>query len=335
MQKTDYRKEAKEFIKKGISVIPLKKDGSKLPKIEWKDYQSRFMLDWEIEQYCKNCGGLAAITGGFSRLVCIDFDLAYQLPNQDFWADFNKLIPTKLKKKFRINRTRSRGYHIWMRVEGFNFPSRKMTHRRMTIPEMYDAYNNYVETKKDDIKYDPERYQVMLQNKPLKCIIETRFEGSYGVIMHESYESFYGNKLHTIDYDEWVILEDAMYQLDAGFKMKVPYSGDVESWKLIAKYHEDITADVVADMLCDSGLYSLSSVDRAGNYLLKREGSSSTYSCKVFADTGLIFDHGMSNIFTDDKNTHSPFELLCAIHNVDEQGGLKMLEEKYEYKGKV
>lgn len=329
MQKTDYRNEAKELIRKGISVVPLKVDGSKKPKILWKDYQSRFMLDWEIEQHCKNCGGLAGITGSLSSLVCIDFDLAYQLPHQDFWKDFNALIPHELKCKFRVNQTRSKGFHIWLKCDGFNYPSRKMSHRRMSIPEMYDAYNKYVEEKKDDPKYDPEQYQLMLQNKPLKCVIETRFEGSYGVILHESYTHFYGDKLNTITLDEWILLENAMYQLDYGFKLRVPYSGSVESWRLISRFQEDTTADMVSDMLCDTGLYSLASVDRAGNYLLRREGSSSSYSCKVFADTGLIHDFGMSNIFTDDKTTHSPFELFCAVHNVDENGGLQMLEEKY------
>lgn len=329
MQKTDYRNEARELIRKGISVVPLKVDGSKKPKILWKEYQSRFMLDWEIEQHCKNCGGLAGITGNLSKLVCVDFDLAYQLPHQDFWADFNALIPYELKCKFRVNKTRSNGFHVWLRPDGFNYPSRKMSHRRMSIPEMYNAYNKYVEEKKDDPKYDPEQYQLMLQNKPLKCVIETRFEGSYGVILHESYTHFYGDKLNTITLDEWIILENAMYQLDYGFKLRVPYTGSVESWRLISRFQEDTTAEMVSDMLCDTGLYSLASVDRAGNYLLKREGSSSSYSCKVFADTGLIYDHGMSNIFVDDKQTHSPFELFCAVHNVDENGGLQMLEEKY------
>lgn len=329
MQKTDYRKEARELIKKGISVVPLKSDGSKLPKIQWKDYQSRFMLSWEIEQHCKCCGGLAGITGSLSRMVCIDFDLDKELDSQDFWADFNALIPVKLKKKFRINETRSLGKHIWLRVDGFNYPSRKITHRRMTIPEMYQAYQKKIEEKKDDPKFDLNQFETSLQNKPLKCVIETRFEGSYGVILHESYKHFYGDKLHTINYDEWVILENAMYQLDCGFKMWEPYTGSVESWKLISKYNDDTTPDMVTDMMCNTGMYSIYSTDRSGNILLKRDGSNSPFSCKVFADSGRIFDHGMSNIFTDNKDSHSPFELFCAVHNVDENEGLKMLEEIY------
>lgn len=329
--KTNYVKEAKAFIKRGVSILPLREDGGKRPKIEWLEYQNRFMTDAEIEEHCSRCGGLAAITGSISNLVCVDFDLSYQLPSQDFWGDFCKQVPKELRKKFRVNKTRSEGFHVWLRAKNFTFPSKKITHRLLTIPEMYEMYINKIEEKKGNVNFSINQYQTSLLNKPVKCVIETRFEGSYGVIMHDSYTHYYGDKLHEITYDEWVLLESIMYSLDCGFRPKPVYKGEVESYKVISKYNDETSAEEVADMLCQTGLYDYSrmSPDRSGNILLKRDGSSSSFSTKVFSDSGLIYDHGMSNIFTDGKQNHTPFELLCAINKWDEEEGVNYLNELY------
>ena len=98
----NYIKEAKALKKIGVSVVPLRTDGSKLPKIKWAVYQTRIMADFEIETHFEDCGGVAAITGEISNLYVLDFDLKYQHESQDFWKDFMDKIPTELKKKLMM-----------------------------------------------------------------------------------------------------------------------------------------------------------------------------------------------------------------------------------------
>lgn len=328
--KTDYREEAKKLIKRGISVFPLKPDGSKVPKIRWKDFQNRFMTEFEIEQHCKNCGGLGAVCGSFSKLVCFDFDLDKQLETDDYWTEFCKQIPKELLKKFRVNRTRSGGKHVWFRVTNYSYPSTKITHRLLTLEEINKKVQNYISEKEGTENFSPEGFYRKILNKPVECVVETRFEGGFGVIMHENYVQEYGKKIHEISYEEYKILELALYNLDCGFVPFKPYSGNVSKYAIISKYNDNVEFDDVINMICETGLYSLNGFDRVGNALLKREGSNNPYSSKVFLDTKLIKDFGMSSIFTDGKDVHSPYELLLEINNeMSEEDILRNLEEIY------
>jgi len=320
----DYRKEAKHLIGLGISVTPLDSDGGKKSKIKWEHLRRRFLTDWEIDLYCKDCGGLAAITGGFSKLVCIDFDLDKQLPHQDYWKAFCEGIPEPLRKKFRVNETRSGGKHIWLRTEGFLDGSRKITHRLKTIPELFKEF----EEKKEGT--DETKLNSTLLNKPTKCVIETRFEGSYGVIVHPNYKHFYGIKLFSINYDEWRTIEEKLYSLDCGFVPRPKYVGEASSYALIGKYNSETNSDMVADMMVGTGNYTINGYDREGNVLLKRDGSNNSHSSKVFIDTGNIIDFGESNVFTDEKKSHTPFEVFCAVNCLTEDEAIEKLKEIYE-----
>lgn len=318
----NYTKQAKYLISQGISVVPLSEDGSKLPKIKWKEYQSSFMSDKDVEKYCSNCGGLAAITGEVSKLMCFDFDLDKQLSNQDFWGDFMKEVPKELKKKMLVNQTRSGGYHIWGRVN-FTDKSRKMAHRLLSIPEICEKY----EVAKNTENVDLEKFTRILLNKPKSCVIETRFEGSYGVITHKDYKRIYGKTINQFSKEEIELLYTIAYSLDCDFKKRVVYTGLDEDYKTIAKYNNDITADEVADIMIETGLYEYYK-DEGNVIKLKRVGSNNPYSCTIFKDTANIHHFGMSNIFEDAKETHTPFELYCSVHNLTEEEAIKNILKK-------
>ena len=120
--KLDYRKTAKKLKDLGISVVPLRTDGSKLPAIKWSIYNERLMTDFEIDKYFKSCGGIAAVTGKISRLYCLDFDLKYQLESQDYWTAFMEKLPKHIKGKMLINETKNGGKHIWVRTDWVYYP---------------------------------------------------------------------------------------------------------------------------------------------------------------------------------------------------------------------
>lgn len=318
---SDFRKKAYYLRDLGINVVPLKVDGSKLPSIYWKHLQTSFITDSEIEEHCLDCGGLAAITGGNSKLFCIDFDLNKQLISQDYWNYFMLQVPKELKKKMLINQTRSGGYHVWGRTD-FVDKSRKLTHRSLTIEELYERYKTKI-----DEGYDPTIISKNLLNNPVECVIETRFEGSYGVISHPSYKRFYGEQFNWFTEEEVQFLYNVAYELDYRYRKASVYKGEVGDYKIMIQYNEDTTSPEVVEMMVGTGLYEYNSVNSSGDILLKRVGSTSPHSCKVFCDTGVIHEFGTSNIFTDGKQTHNPFELYCALNDLSEQEAIEKLKK--------
>ena len=317
---SDYRKQARALRERGINPIPLKKDGSKLPLIYWKHLQEHMISDAEIEKYCSDCGGLAALTGSISRLLCIDFDLDKQLLQQDYWKRFMSQVPKALKKKMLVNQTRSGGFHIWMRVD-FTDQSRKITHRALTIDEIYERYKEKVEEG-----LDPYKLSKMLLNNPRQCIIETRFEGSYGVMTHPDYTRVYGEEVQAFSKEEVDFLLDIAYEMDYQFIKKKPYKGEVDDYKVIVRYNEDVKASDVMELLLSTGLYEYHGVNSSKDILLKRVGSNSPYSAKIFADNAVLYNYGMNSLFTDHKSAYAPFDVYCAVNELDEEEAIKRLK---------
>jgi len=315
----DYRQQAYYLRNLGINVIPLKEDGSKLPKIFWRHLQTQMITDEEIEQTCLNTGGLSAVTGQISELLCIDFDLDKQLLSQDYWKRFMKEVPDEMKSRMLVNQTRSGGYHVWLRVKHTD-RSRKICYRALTIEELHNKYCKAIEEGSD-----PYKVSKALLNKPKECIIETRFEGSYGVISHESYKRFYGTEFHYFTKEEVEFLLNIGYSLDFTFKPQKKYTGDVDAYKTIIQYNENTSAYDVMEQVLATGMYSFAGNNYNGDIQLKRNGSNNKYSSIIFLNSGIIHDFGMSNIFGDSKEAHTPFETFCALNEYSEEEAVNIL----------
>lgn len=326
MERKDYRKEALAMIEIGISVIPVKADGSKLPKIKWKEFQDRLMTDKEVDFFFKECGGIIAITGDISKLICIDFDLDKQGPNDDFWGVYMSRIPKEMKQRMLINKTRSGGYHIWLLTD-YEDKSRKVAHRPLTIPELYHRYENLIDNGANE-----ETASMILLKKPVECIIETRSKGSYGVFLHPQYTRFYGTSLNWFTKSEVEYLLDVAYSLDYNYRKPKVYEGNVSNYKFINKYNKDTKAVDVLNMLEESGMFTLYDIDSNGNYRLSRVGSSSPFSAYIYGDTGNLYIFGL-NPFTDiDKNNFTPFEVACIIKSLSEDEAIDILKKFYSEK---
>lgn len=320
----DYRKEAKYLASIGISVVPVCKDGGKKPSILWKEYQERIMTDKEIERYFKDCGGVIAVTGSVSKLLCVDFDLDKELPGNDFWKKFNLGIPSKLKRKMRINRTRSGGFHIWARTT-YEDKSRKIAHRLLTMEELFRRHKNIVSNGASD-----ESATKILLRKPLECVIETRSRGSYGVIVHPEYTKFYGESIGRFSEEEIVYLIEKAYSLDEGYKAPRVFRGTASDYRVIKQFEEDTTAEDVVKMMESTGLFSLSEVDYNGDYKMKREGSSNPYSAKVFKDSGLVQIFGLNILTSDDRTVFTPLDIYCIANDVERDEAIEKLKGENE-----
>ncbi len=67
---------AKDYAASGLSVIPIKPDGSKAPALQtWKQYQSLCATDEELNQWFSNGNGVAIVCGRISgKLEILDTD---------------------------------------------------------------------------------------------------------------------------------------------------------------------------------------------------------------------------------------------------------------------
>ena len=72
----ELEKEAQRLVESGISVIPVKTDGTKAPALRWKDYQSRQATPAELHKWFHpGKYGLGAVAGEVSgNLEILDFD---------------------------------------------------------------------------------------------------------------------------------------------------------------------------------------------------------------------------------------------------------------------
>jgi len=326
MERKDYRKEALAMVSMGISVIPVKSDGSKLPKIKWKEFQDRLMTKEEIGLHFEDCGGVIAITGRISKLLCIDFDLDKQGPNNDFWGAFMSRVPPEMKSRMLVNKTRSGGYHVWILTD-YEDKSRKIAHRQLTIPELYYRYENLLENGANE-----ETASLILLKKPVECIIETRSMGSYGVFLHPQYTRFYGKSLNWFSKNEVECLLNVAYSLDYNYRKPKAYEGKALSYKLINKYNEDTKASEVLSILEESGMFTLYDIDGNGNYRLSRVGSSSPFSAYIYGDTGVLHIFGLNPFSDIDKTTFTPFEVVCAVKDLSEKDAVQVLKKFYNEK---
>lgn len=101
----------------GISVIPVKLDGSKIPTVEWKCYQERLATAAEVQQWFggRYPLGLGIVTGRISgNLESIDFDdLALAEP----WNELVEAECPGLTKRLVLIVTPRPGLQFWYRAE--------------------------------------------------------------------------------------------------------------------------------------------------------------------------------------------------------------------------
>jgi len=312
MKKTDYRERAKYYIEKGISVGPLKLDGSKLPMIRWKEFQTRLMSLNEIDSYFANCGGIFAITGPISRLFLLDFDTKYDRENENTYEKFIFSVPVELRRKLHVNTTRSGGKHVWIRTD-YSDRSRKITKRELTLSEFTERVENLMFYGANETT----AMSIVLKF-PFEVTLETRGNDSYGVIEHEDYKNeYFGNLLELTTHQEVEYLLQIGYSLDCGFRKKEKViTGDVDIYAEILKFNEDCGSQGMLKLLEKSGLYFLRERDHNGNYMVYRTGSNSVHSGYVYHDTGLLKIFG-TNLFDTHKDILSPFDVYKAIMNME------------------
>lgn len=111
---------AKCYVALGLSVIPVRADGSKAPKLTgWREFSDRRATDAELREWFTPAAGvgLGVVPGPASgNLVVLDFECKGGVPAFSEWLE--KLTPG-LKAALAVCpvvRTPSGGRHVWVRL---------------------------------------------------------------------------------------------------------------------------------------------------------------------------------------------------------------------------
>ena len=109
---------AKEYTKGGLSVIPIRPDGSKAPAVDWKKYQEAPATLKELSTLFKNGVGVGVVCGSVSGgLEVLDFELG--APIKDWWKLVKDAMSTIVE--IPVVKTPSGGWHLYYRcsqIEG-------------------------------------------------------------------------------------------------------------------------------------------------------------------------------------------------------------------------
>lgn len=126
---------AREYRADGISITLT--DDRKVSVGPWKDFQTRFITDQELNERSDRADGIAIICGAISgNLEVVDIDLKYDVTGT-LWDRLLSSIPESIADKLVIAQTKSKGIHLYYRVASV-LPNTKLARRPATDQEQND-----------------------------------------------------------------------------------------------------------------------------------------------------------------------------------------------------
>jgi hypothetical protein len=303
---------AKQMLKKGYNVIPT--NASKQPiGINWNRFQKNSMEISDVDNYFKSHYNIAMLTGGPSRVVCLDGDMKYDLTG-DLWERFMGELPNELKEKVYIQATQNKGYHIVFKApSNCLLPNEKLASRYTTAEEKHQTY---MEAFKD-----PETRDSALKaaiNDKQRVLFETRSGtaescGGYFLIAPSDGYTRISGKIGEVNEEEY----DLIMSLARSFnEVKVEYKPrDFDSGKIWVKspfedYNE--RCDVLA-LLSDNGWSILDYGKKKDIQVLRPGKTYNKYSAVFDKETKILNVYTTSTSF--DVKGYTPsgvfIELEC------------------------
>ena len=184
MMTTAFCEEALRLLRSGLSVIPIRGDGTKAPLFKWKVYENRRPTDKEARGWFTRPGvGIATIGGRVSgNLLCLDFETA------GFCERFVELARewlAPLVESMPLVMTPGGGAHLWLRSDEPVDGNEVLAQRLIAVtPEQI------ISSKKGRLALvDGKQLPLRMVETPagpqemaLAVAIETRGEGGYAIV---------------------------------------------------------------------------------------------------------------------------------------------------------
>ena len=157
---------AVRLLESGLSIIPIRLDGTKAPAVRWKRYQTRRATPKDLDGWFKQPHGIGIVCGRISgHLEVLDFD-----GPMEGWQDLVREMGCgSLVDKLPLVKTPSGGYHVYYRS-----------------PEEIEGNQKLAQTAGGD------------GDSPSRVLIETRGEGGYVLAPESPPECHPANKPHQL-----------------------------------------------------------------------------------------------------------------------------------------
>lgn len=299
---------AKEFVKRGLSVVPV--DSKKLPLGPWKQFQSRLPEDHELNLFDdKRCTGIAIVSGPSSgNIEIIDIDSKYDLTGTLF-ERFMEELPAYMVEQLVVAKTANNGYHLIYRapnIEG----NQKLAQRKATEEELAAKPGDKV-----------------------RVLVETRGIGGYFLVNPSpGYEIIHGKLSNIPEFNE----KERDFLIEVGRYMNelVPeQAAPREVASLSSGYHIspfddfDSKCDVVA--LLESHGWEVGR-QNGRKFLMKRPGTENKWSAEYDQDKNWFTVFSSSTQFEPLK-AYKPYAVFAVLNEITDWKVLssKLLEMGY------
>ncbi len=284
----DIKKLAKSYIKNGFSVIPCGEN--KTPIIpNWGKYQISPMDLNDVDKNFRNARYIGVLTGGKSRLFCLDFDLKYDLAN-DLWERYKNSVPNSILKKAYIQKTKNGGYHmVFIAPESRLFGNQKFASRVTTEYEKHETYMhafNNPDTRAKALK--------IAGNDKSRVLIESRSGtskacGGYFIVAPSpGYEHVYGKMQEISESDYDILVEVARSFNDVSLEEQGYKVYDTpDKWDVSPFEHFNEQGDSL-EILISNGWEIVSESDKSAR--LRRAGHTHSKSSALYDKSTKIFN---------------------------------------------
>lgn len=308
----DYRKQAKQFIDAGFSVIPVNE--TKQPAISrWGVFQITVMTNEEVDKHFKDCWGIALLCGGPWRVVALDFDLKYDL-TETLFDRYKKEIPKELLKKMYVQTTMNKGYHFAFRAPATRLRGNEKLASRSTTA--YERDQTYRDAFDDPNTRD--KATKIANNDRSRVIVETRsgskdVAGGYILVSPTpNYNKVYG-KIQEITEEEYDLLMDTAKRFNEVRDLqKDKKANDNIDWEITPIDHYNEEGDIVQTLL-DNGWGVVDETNK--NIRFKRPGQTHSNSSAWFDKGRRTFVCYSTSCEFDTSKGYSPFGVYALLEH--------------------
>lgn len=304
-----------KLLKGGLSVIPV--NSTKSPSVsQWGRWQVAPMSIEEGEKYFKDAWGIAILTGGTSRVFCIDFDLKYDITGF-LWEDFKKVVPKSILEKAWVQKTMNKGFHMVFlapptRLNG----NQKWAERHTTAAEQRYTYDLAWQNKDTRDK----ALRIAYGDKS-RVLIETRSgsadlcKGFFLCPPSPGYEKIFGTKFNEISEEEYDTLEEIARSFNEVIKEDTKsVTFDNGDWTVTPFDHFSQEGDVV-ELLINAGWNIISENDSSVRF--KRPGLVHSASSALYDKETRIFSCFTTSTEFDVKSYNGTGVLSILEFNSD------------------
>lgn len=309
----DFVKVAKEYISKGIPVIPVSST-TKTPQIgNWHVFQKRLMTLDECEINFKNATGIAVLCGGNWRIFCLDADMKYSL-SHDTWDNYKEKLGKDLLSKLVCQKTRNSGYHLLCKVPKSRLNGNEKFASRYTTA--YEKHKTYLEAYENPRTRD--NALRIASNDKSRVLFESRSgsidsAGGYFLISPtEGYEVIFGKSFKELTEQEYDFFIEATRSFNEVLDKKTNLVSQEYTTNWVVNPFEDFNEK--SDPIDTLIKFGWDIIDERGKSIrLKRPGGSFSKSSALYDTESKIFNCFSTSTEFDVSKGYSPLQVYALL----------------------